>query len=173
MKISRTITGFALGLTTAAVLWIGTGGLADDSHYPGASPGKEHAFLEKFVGTWEVSSPMGTGVETATLTCGGLWLVSDFKGSMMGQDFSGHGIMGYDPEKKKYVGVWVDSMQAHLSTSEGEVDPTGKVFTAVADEMKMIDQFTDDDTREFSMIAPGPDGQEATVMTLTYKRKKS
>jgi len=52
---------------------------------------------------------VSTGVETNTLV-GGLWLVSDFQGRWGSQPFHGHGTFGYDTSKKKYVGIWVDSM---------------------------------------------------------------
>jgi uncharacterized protein DUF1579 len=53
----------------------------------------------------------------------GLWLRSNYEGDFLGgKKFKGHGIFGYDPLKKKYVGVWVDNMQTSLGMLEGEFD---------------------------------------------------
>jgi hypothetical protein len=46
------------------------------------------------------------GVIVNRLVCGGLWLVSEFHNETTG--FDGHGIFGYDVQKKKYVGTWID-----------------------------------------------------------------
>src|SRR5688500_16062582 len=64
-------------------------------------PGPEHDILKKDAGIWDATIQEMTepgappkeskGVETNTLACGGLWLVTDFKGEMMGQPFQGHG----------------------------------------------------------------------------------
>src|SRR5207237_6024874 len=85
---------------------------------PIPKPGPEHEILKKDVGVWDATvettmEPGGKpnvtkGVETNTLLGGGLWMVQDFKGEFMGVPFQGHGVAGYDPFKKKYVGTWVD-----------------------------------------------------------------
>ena len=89
-------------------------------------PGPEHELLKSDAGTWDAviemmaapgAPPMkSTGVETSVLGCGGLCLITDFKGEMMpGQTFEGHGLAAYDAAKKKYVGSWTDSMSTGLS----------------------------------------------------------
>jgi hypothetical protein len=60
------------------------------------------------------------------LICDGLWLVSDFEGS---SGFGGHGVHGYDVEKKKYVGTWIDSMSTLLHAKEGEWDAAKRTMT--------------------------------------------
>ena len=42
---------------------------------------------------------------------GGFWLLLDYKGDFGGMKFEGKGATGYDPNKKKYVSTWVDSMR--------------------------------------------------------------
>ncbi|MCI0587314.1 MAG: DUF1579 domain-containing protein [Planctomycetes bacterium] len=155
-------------------------------------PGPEHAVLAKQAGSWDAEIVMAgspempggmksKGSETCRLLQGGLWLLSDFQGEMMGMPFHGHGISGYDPEKKKTVGAWVDSMGTHLGTFEGDADPTGKKQTSMmmapgmTGEMvkhTMVHTWIDDDTRTFKMSLPGPDGKDFEAMTITYKRRK-
>src|SRR5262249_1249321 len=77
-------------------------------------PGPEHERLKKLEGTWDATVKTEQGESKGTMIykmdLGGLWMVSDFKGEFGGQKFQGKGFDGYDPMKKKYVSVWVDSM---------------------------------------------------------------
>src|SRR5262245_22821058 len=112
---------FLVLLGTVLVLLSGSALRAQDKKKEGGpppipKPTKEHELLKEREGTWDcaVKSFMepgkppseSKGVEVNRML-GGLWLISDFKGDMMGQPFLGHGVTGYDPKKKKYTGVWV------------------------------------------------------------------
>jgi len=44
------------------------------------------------------------GTETSTLVAG-RWLVTEFRGEMMGMTFEGRGISGWDPAKKEEQGT--------------------------------------------------------------------
>jgi hypothetical protein len=67
------------------------------------------------------------GVETAEAVSDGLWLRTNYEGDFLGgKKFKGHGVFGFDPQKKKYVGVWVDNMQTSLGMLEGEFDAKTK-----------------------------------------------
>ncbi len=154
---------------------------------PLLKPGPEHELLKSDVGVWdatvEMLGPGGSvskGVETNSML-GGLWLVTDFKSEMMNQPFEGHGVEGYDPIKKKYVGTWVDSMSSSLSISESTYDATKKTMTGWIEgpdmsgktaKMKAVTEQKDPDTRVFTMYMPGPDGKEVPGMRITYKRRK-
>jgi hypothetical protein len=105
---------------------------------PEFQPGKEHQLLKQFDGDWEWKSkchmpgmePMeGQGTESCRLSMGGFWLECDDKGMMKNKDWSGKGFIGWDPARKKYVGVWVDSMAPFIGHFEGDADSSGKVFT--------------------------------------------
>jgi hypothetical protein len=120
------------------------------------------------------------GTETNSLL-GGLWLVTDFKAEMMGTPFQGHGVTGYDPNKKKYVGTWVDTMSSGLLLSESSWDAATKTMTGTTEgpdmsgqvqKMKSVVTYKDPDTRVFTMSGTGPDGKDVKFMTITYKRKK-
>src|SRR5262249_23101341 len=154
-------------------------------------PGPEHDILKKDEGVWDATveatmapgapPAVSKGVETVKATGGGLWYVSDFKSEMMGQPFEGHGVTGYDPIKKKYVGTWVDSMSSGLATSEASYDPATKSMTAWMEgpdmtgkvvKMRAVTEWKDADTRVFTLYQPGPDGKEVTGLKITYKRRK-
>jgi hypothetical protein len=151
--------------------------------------GPEHAVLKQQEGVWDatVESLMApgaapivsTGVETNTLM-GGLWLVTDFKGEFMGTPFLGHGMLGYDSSKKKYVSTWVDSMSVGLQVGESTFDAAKKTMagsiegpdmTGKLTKMTSVVEWKDADTRVFTMTMPGADGKLVT-MRITYKRRK-
>jgi hypothetical protein len=155
-------------------------------------PGRQHEFLKQFEGTWDAAAkfqgepgkPMmeSKGVETATLGLGGFWLTYEYKGEMMGAPFTGHGTMGYDQQKQKYVGTWIDSMKSGLFISEGTGDEHGKVFTMIAQgycdaegksiTMKQVSEIKDHDHWTLTFLSPNPDGKETVMGTIEYTRRK-
>jgi hypothetical protein len=156
---------------------------------PMPKPGPEHEVLKKDVGTWDATvemlmppgAPPSTGTEVTTLGPGGLWVITDFQSQMMGAPFQGHGVGGWDPAKKKYVGAWVDSMSTAVFVTESTYDAASRSMTGTLEgpgpdgqpmKMKAVTQYKDDDTRVFTMYMPGPDGKEAPSMRITYKRRK-
>lgn len=123
-------------------------------------PGSEWDVLRMDVGTWDVEIKTWAGPGEPTVTqgketsrmLGDHWLLSDFQGSMMGLDFSGHGSYSYDAEKKQYYGTWIDSL------SPSKMDMIGT-----------HDQ--DKQTMTYEGMAPTPDGQLAKhVITTKYNR---
>jgi hypothetical protein len=152
---------------------------------PAPKPGPEHERLKKLEGTWEATVKSGAGeskgIMTYKLDLGGLWMVSDFKGEFAGQKFQGKGFDGYDPAKKKYVSVWVDSMSVTPMLGEGTFDKEGKVLTQLGEgpgmdgkmtKYKSVTEFKDADTMVFTMSSPGPDGKDQVMLMINYKRKK-
>jgi hypothetical protein len=156
---------------------------------PMPKPGPEHALFKEDEGTWDATVEMfmpgappmtSKGVETNTIGCGGLCLISDFKGDMMGATFHGHGTVTYDPAKKKYVGSWTDSMSTGLAVTEATHDPAkrtvtgwfeGPDMTGKVTKTRGVTEYKDRNTRVFSMYSPGPEGKEALGMRITYKRR--
>jgi hypothetical protein len=154
---------------------------------PMTQAGPEHALLKKMAGTWDTTvkfmipgmpPDISKGSETSRML-GDLWLLSDFEGTAMEAPFKGHGIMGYDPAKKKYVGVWVDTMSTHPQLSEGTYDERTRTMTMTAKGMDMatgqpvdqrhVSRFIDDDTAVFEMYQ----GSATTpILTIEYKRRK-
>jgi hypothetical protein len=152
-------------------------------------PTEQHRKLRAEVGTWDVTikswaDPNGDpieskGTETDRLMPGGLWLIQDFRGEFGGASFRGHGTMGYDPFKKKYVGTWVDSMSSSLMTIEGDFEADGKTLvmegnaTNPADggaiPVRLTTVATGDDTRVFTMNMKMGD-EYVKMMEMTYKK---
>jgi hypothetical protein len=148
-------------------------------------PGPEHDLLKRLEGSWEATVKAGPEESKGTMTykmeMGGLWLVSSFKSNFGGMKFEGKGLDSYDAAKKKFVGVWVDSMMTAPMITEGTFDKEGKVLTMTGEgpgldgkpaKLKMVTELKDNDTQVFTMFAPDKDGKDQVAMTITYKRKK-
>jgi hypothetical protein len=111
---------------------------------------------------------------------GGFWLVSHFEGDFGGQKFEGRGMETYDPEKKKYVSAWADSMAPFLLVMEGDYDKANKTMTATGVgqspmgkvKYKAVTKMMDTDSMEFTLSAPGEGGKEAVMVTISYKRRQ-
>ena len=149
-------------------------------------PTKEHEWLKSRIGTWDatVSCPMmgapTQGTET-TKAFGDFSIVSDFKGEMMGQAFTGLSLMTYDPIKKKYVSTWCDSMMPAISMFEGTLDASGKKLTSTGKAANMQGVLVDwtnvlevkgPDEAVFTMYETSKGASDATAMRIDYKRRK-
>jgi len=151
---------------------------------PGPMP--EHAKLKDMEGKWNFTLKAGdgsdaSGVAVHKLECGGLWLTSDFACSFGGIPFQGKGLDGYDPEKKKYVGIWVDSMTPSPMMFEGDYDSTGKVLTMIAKAAgpdqkpatwRSVSKIINTNEHTFEMFVTPMGGTEMSMMQVTYKRAK-
>jgi hypothetical protein len=173
-------------LVVAGGVLLACGARAQDFPKPSA----EHERLKQLAGVWdahvksnfEPGKPQESkGEFTTALDLGGFFLVTEFKGELAGAKFHGRGITGYDPFKKKYVGVWVDSMSPAVYTSEGSFDQSGKVFTESMEgpdpkgkpmKMRIVTEVKDSNHMRFSMYVRGEDGKEALMMETAYTRKK-
>jgi hypothetical protein len=158
---------------------------------PMPQPTPFHKYLSEQAGSWDAlvkstvpGSPPAEDKGTETIAMmSGLWQLTDFKGTFGGTPFLGHGVMGYDPAKKKYVGTWVDSMTDKLIIMEGTADTAGKVLTMTYEQAdpasgqmtkyRNVHEMKDSDTRTFTMSQVGADGKDVTLMTITYKRRKT
>jgi hypothetical protein len=104
---------------------------------PMPKPTKEHEWLKALDGEWategECMAEPGKWLKMKGLasgrSLGGFWNVLENRGEFMGAPFTGIMTLGYDAEKKKYVGTWVDSMTSFLWKYEGSVDASGKILT--------------------------------------------
>ncbi|MBI1900416.1 MAG: DUF1579 family protein [Planctomycetia bacterium] len=149
----------ALGTLVAAVVGFALSARGQQPDAPKPSP--EHEVLKMEEGVWysvvKIIAPEGAiegkGTETNRLMKGGLWLVSDYEDSDP-NGFFGHGILGYDPAKKKFVGSWVDNMSTGKPMKQKHVT----VYKA--------------DVREFAIYVTGPDGKDMKVLEMTAKRRK-
>ena len=140
---------------------------------------KEHQWLEQLSGdfTFDMSGVTGEsqGTSKVATKLGGLWSVRHFESEVMGQPYTALEILGYDPLKKKYVGVWADSMTPLLTLAEGEFDENTKTLTMRGKSRGMDGQVGEmvntmklhDDGMLFSMKIEG-----APIISVDYKRKK-
>ncbi|MDG3002793.1 DUF1579 domain-containing protein [Paludisphaera mucosa] len=182
-----------LRLASAAFLAVLSTAAARAQDEP-VKPTAEHVELAKEVGTWdaevkiwlrgpEAPPDVSKGVEEISLMPGGLWLLSKFDGKMNGAPFSGHGISGYDPSKKKFIDVWVDSSDPHMMVLEGTYDEKTKTLTSLGKstdprtkapyDVKTETVLKGEDEREFTFFIKSDEtqGQYYKLLQMTYKRK--
>jgi hypothetical protein len=145
-------------------------------------PGPEHAMLKALEGTWTTTMKVGDqetkGKVKFKMVLGGLWLSSELEGELFAQKYEGRSLDTYDPTKKKYFSIWVDSMSAAPVLMEGSYDKEKKEMTMAgegpgmegkATKYKSISRQVDADTRIMTMwVGEGKDHS----FTVTYKRKK-
>lgn len=171
-----------------ACLWIATPVFAQFS-----APGPEYDVLKKDVGTWEATIKIFTGMDGSALPqpmvekgvetskmIGGYWLDTSFTGTFAGMKFEGHATTGYDVQKKKYFGQWVDSVSTAPMKSQGQWDAETKVMRM---ETEMVDpagnvvkgrsetSYPDSDHRNMVSYQI-KDGKETKTMEIAYVRKK-
>ena len=145
-------------------------------------PGPEHQLLKQREGNWETTMKAGgqdsKGTVTYKMELGGFWLTGAMESDMFGMKFTGRSFESYNPEKKKYVSVWMDSMSTAPVTMEGTYDKDKKTIEMTGEgpgmggkfmKYKSVTKLPDKDTFEMTMWIG--DGKEP-VFTVIYKRKK-
>lgn len=157
-----------------------------------AQPQKEHEWLMKLVGEWTYEHecvmgpdqpPMkGTGTESVR-SIGKLWVQGESRGEMPdGSSMTSLITLGYDPQKKRFVGTWVGSPMAHLWIYDGELDAAGRKLSLYAEGpdfsggpklTKYCDaiEFVSDDHRTLTSTLLGENGKWTQFMTAHYRRK--
>jgi hypothetical protein len=156
-----------------------------------AAPAAEHAWLKQSVGEWETEGEVMVG-PGATMKCKGtetvravgeFWTIAESKTTVMEMPMHGVFTLGYDPQTKKYVGTWVDSMTDYMWHYTGTVDATGKKLTLDTEgpnpaapgtkaKFKEVLEITDKDHRVFTSSMQGDDGKWLTFVTIKSTRKK-
>ena len=157
-----------------------------------AAKGEPHRKLALLAGEFTVSAKcfmpgsdqpqVSQGTNKNELILDGRWLRSDFAGSMMGQSFTGLGLLGYDNSLQKYVGTWVDSMTTQIMQMQGTADASGNVITLTGEsycpavgqraQFRYVYTLGGNDSYKFEIYGPGPDGKEQKGMEITYTRAK-
>jgi len=99
----------------------------------------QHKQLEYFVGDWKATSTLwmdpkappvkSEGKSSAKAIFGGRYIETTYDGSMMGQPFSGKGVMGHDNLAGKFVNTWMDSMSTGVWISYGSYDKAQNSYT--------------------------------------------
>ncbi|HYO08395.1 MAG TPA: DUF1579 domain-containing protein [Tepidisphaeraceae bacterium] len=158
-----------------------------------AEPTREHRWLQKLVGNWtyEHRASMGPdkpletfrGTETVR-PIGDLWIVCDGSGAMPDGDTATMVLtLGFDPQKRRFVGTWIGSMMTHLWHYEGSLDASGNVLVLESEGPSFSPEggtaryrdsidLRSDEHRLFSSSVLGPDGAWTTFMNAEYRRAK-
>ncbi len=178
-------------IVASLVLVVTVGTAALEAQQP-PQPDKAHKWLMQLVGEWETQAeivvqpgqPPITGKGTDSVRAiGGFWAVCDVQTTIFDQQFTGILTLGYDPEKQKYVGTWIDSNSHHLWQYEGSLDEAGRTLTLEAEGPSMAapgstaryrDAFEikSEDHRVFTSSIEVEPGKWHTFMTVHYRRKK-
>lgn len=153
-------------------------------------PVEQHQWLEQLTGEWNCNvqifmdpeSPIESEGTEQVRSVGKFWTVAENKGNFQGQPFTGIQTLGYDPEKQRFVGTWIDSMNHHLWNYEGTLDESGKVLTLTTAgpcpmnpgqtfKFKEVLEIKNPDHKVFTSSMQGEDGQWQTGMIINYYRK--
>ena len=101
------------------------------------TPGPNHKFLERFLGTWDTETRLtmmgpNSAAEKGTATfrwlIDGRWMLAESTGTMMGMPMRTAYLVGYDNFKMSFVTAAVNSFDTAMIYSEGDLDPSGKAL---------------------------------------------
>ncbi|MGU3495025.1 DUF1579 domain-containing protein [Xanthobacteraceae bacterium A53D] len=152
------------------------------------TPSPEHDWLRRLMGDWtfesDTISPEGTqtigGSETVTAV-GEVWI----EARMIVEERSGnvaHNVLtlGFDTEKKRFVGAFVSSHMTKLWTYEGDLSADGRVLTLETEgpsftgegtaRYRDVMEITDADNRVFYSEGEKPDGSWMRFQSTRYRR---
>ena len=152
---------------------------------------KEHEWLRRLLGKWHVDAeffkepgkhPEKTEGAENVRNVGDFWVVSEYTGTFMEQPFRGLLTLGYDPERRKYIGNWIGSMASERWEYEGTLDPTGNILTLEGEgicsmhpgkltRVREVIELKCKDNRRFISSMLGDDGNWVTTMICNYTRR--
>ncbi len=154
------------------------------------TPAKEHVDLAKMAGDWTFTSKMwmdpasppqeSAGTAKFEMILGGRYSLSKYSGKMMGMDFEGWNLLGFDNAKKVWVNLWMDNMGTGMMYGEGKTDDVSKKIiikgeyfdpmTKTQEEYKETYYIPDENSFEFEMFMI-KDGKELKNMELKFTKK--
>ena len=151
-------------------------------------PVEAHRWLEQLVGEWTFDAGEQHNGTERVRKLGDLWVVGE-SDMMMPGGARGSAIitLGYDPDRKRFVGTWVGSMMAKLWVYDGELDAAGRKLSLYSEGPSFDEsgnfssdktsrycdaiELKEDGTRVFTGSVQQPDGYWRTFMTDQYRRK--
>lgn len=160
-------------------------------HIPPARP--EHKWLANFVGEWtfESSCDMGPGQPPIKTTgteiirmIGDFWLVVEGNGPMpSGGQMTYLMLVGFDPDKGKFVGSWIGSPMTVMYVYEGALDASGTVLPLCCTgpnpmapgtmaNFQDVHELTRDGRRAMWSQIQKPDGTWQKFMHVTFQKRK-
>jgi hypothetical protein len=154
-----------------------------------APPTPAHDLLRRDAGTWSVkiddrrdkasSGGSDKATETGVVCCGGLFLTADVTGEGREAPFLGHRLIGYDPQKKKYICAQVDTTGGGLRLGEGDYDSVADLLTLRLDApgggrapLRQVEEWKGRDFRTTTLYAKGADGPEKIAVVTRYRRAR-
>ena len=158
----------------------------------GMAPTKEHEWLHQLAGQWEADlevmtepgkPPMKLKSTENTRRIGGFWIVSESEVTASAMPFARALTLGYDPQKKKYIGTGVDSNSMNIAHYEGSVDAAGKTLTMEGEmpspfeagksvRVREVIELKSPDQKTVTTSVQGPDGSWFPLVTVNARRKK-
>jgi hypothetical protein len=97
-----------------------------------ASPGDYHELLEPLVGEWDLIYRVWTTADGAPLETRGSavisWILDKrfirmiYRGELLGRDFEGERVVGYDNQAAEFVSTWRDNLGTYTLVFEGKCD---------------------------------------------------
>ena len=163
---------------------------AMDTYAKLAAPGEAHARMASRVGSWSTTTKEwtdqrkppaeSTGACEHTMLLGGRFLRQECSGDMMGQPYTGIGILAYNNYTKKYVSTWMDSLGTGIFYMEGNAGKDGNTITLKghyndpiqgAMKLRAVTKLVDADHEIFEMYGTEKSGKETKMMEITYTRK--
>lgn len=142
--------------------------------------------FDKDLGEWDAETEVrprpgaapikSQGVATNRLVAG-RWLVTDYRSD---SGFEGHGVYGWDADKGKYTGSWVDSMQTAIARGEGSWDPDKRTMTFQVEvthggktlRYRETTETQSDGVQVYRNYVPTPDGGEFEMIRTVYRRRR-
>lgn len=153
-----------------------------------AQASKEHQWLMRLVGEWDVESPSpGPGSEAVlkgveiVRPLGDLWVMGEGSTEMPGGEMARSVItLGYDPALGRVCGTWIGSMMTHLWVYDGAIDADTVVLETSGPRFdgeggiaryRDIISFAGDDARTLLSRVEDGDGWR-NLFTVRYRRTR-
>ncbi len=185
---------FRLALLAVTIALSSTAIRAADPPMPPETPKpeKEHEWLKQFKGEWtstvEIFAMPGqpafpaTGSETVK-SLGDFWIISESKMVMGEMKMDSMFTVGYDTEKKKFVGTWHDSLSTYMWKYEGTLNKEGTALTLDTEgpcpcmggkhtKFKEVTEFKNKDHKVFTSSYLDEKGKWVLMVKMDSKRKK-
>lgn len=152
---------------------------------------EQHDWLQQLVGEWTVSiqgmaeagmEPTQSEHTESVRPVGELWIVGEGSASFGGKSFTSVMTLGYDSQKQRFVGTWVDTMLTHMWVYTGHLDEAKRVLTLEADGPRFDDptktakyrdtiELVSPDHKVLTSSMQTDDGSWTTFMRADYRRK--
>ena len=147
-----------------------------------------HKNFEALVGTFKAEVKMwmdptadpsvSQGTMINTMVVGGHFLQQDYKDDT--GMFEGKGFWGYNSTDNCFEGFWIDTMANFFQIEKGQHDASADTYnmngsmtcptSGQAYQKRSVIKYVDANTNSIEMYFTGPDGNEAKMMEINYKR---